>query len=63
MARIYAELIRKELKTIDEVPEKLRVAVQAILDDDNAGIDELTNMKNEEAQVRVLERDKEQKEE
>lgn len=50
MARIYAELIRKELKTIDEVPEKLRVAVQAILDDDNAGIDELTNMKSEEAQ-------------
>ena len=33
MARIYAELIRKELKTIDEVPEKLRVAVQAILEE------------------------------
>lgn len=32
MAKIYADLIRKGLKTIDEVPEKLRVEVQAILD-------------------------------
>jgi hypothetical protein len=36
MARIYAELIRKELKTIDEVPEQIRAEVQAVLDDDNA---------------------------
>ncbi len=36
MAKIYAELIRKGLKVIEEVPEKLRVEVQAILDDSNA---------------------------
>jgi hypothetical protein len=30
MAKIYAELIRKGLKTIDDVPEKLKAAVQAI---------------------------------
>ena len=35
MARIYAELIKKGLKVIEEVPEKLRVEVQAILDEDN----------------------------
>lgn len=34
MARIYAELIRKSLKTIDDVPAKLRAEVQRILDDD-----------------------------
>lgn len=34
MAKIYAELIRKGLKTIDEVPEKIRAEVQAILDAD-----------------------------
>nr|DAT06879.1 MAG TPA: hypothetical protein [Caudoviricetes sp.] len=34
MAKIYAELIRKGLKTIDDVPEKLKDAVQAILDAD-----------------------------
>jgi len=27
MAKIYADLIRKGLKTIDEVPEKLKAAV------------------------------------
>lgn len=32
MAKIYAELIRKGLKTIDDVPAKLKEAVQAILD-------------------------------
>ena len=32
MAKIYANLIRKGLKTIDDVPENLREAVQAILD-------------------------------
>lgn len=31
MAKIYANLIRKGLKTIDDVPENLRAAVQAIL--------------------------------
>lgn len=34
MAKIYANLIRKGLKTIDDVPESLRAAVQAILDGD-----------------------------
>lgn len=32
MAKIYADLIRKAIKTIDDVPEKLKDAVQAILD-------------------------------
>lgn len=31
MAKVYANLIRKGLKTIDDVPEKLRDEVQAIL--------------------------------
>jgi hypothetical protein len=35
MARIYATLIRKGLKTIDDVPESLREEVQRILDEDN----------------------------
>lgn len=33
MAKIYAELIRKGLKTIDDVPEKIRAHVQEILND------------------------------
>ena len=32
MAKIYAELIRKGLKVIEEVPEKIRAEVQAVLD-------------------------------
>ncbi len=32
MAKIYAELIRKGLKTIDQVPEKLRSEVKKLLD-------------------------------
>jgi len=35
MAKVYADLIRKGLKTIDDVPEKLRAEVQTILDDYN----------------------------
>lgn len=31
MAKIYADLIRKGLKTIDDVPEKLKAAVIEIL--------------------------------
>lgn len=31
MARIYADLIRKGLKTLDEVPEKLKKEVEKIL--------------------------------
>lgn len=34
MARIYAALIKKGLKTIDDVPENLREEVQRILDGD-----------------------------
>ncbi|MEO1815237.1 MAG: CD1375 family protein [Acetobacterium sp.] len=33
MAKIYADLIRKGLKTIDDVPEKLKAAVLEILGD------------------------------
>lgn len=31
MARIYAELIRKGLKTIDDVPARIRAEVEALL--------------------------------
>lgn len=31
MARIYAELIRKGLKTIDGVPARIRAEVEALL--------------------------------
>lgn len=31
MARVYADLIRKGLKTIDEVPKRIRAEVEAIL--------------------------------
>ena len=31
MAKVYADLIKKGLKTIDEVPEKLRADVEKIL--------------------------------
>jgi hypothetical protein len=34
MAKIYADLIRKGLKTIDDVPKKLKEAVKAILGDE-----------------------------
>lgn len=34
MAQIYADLIKKGLKTIDDVPAKLKDAVQTILDAD-----------------------------
>lgn len=32
MAKIYAELIRKGIKTIDDVPEKLKTEVEKILE-------------------------------
>ena len=35
MARIYANLIKKGLKTIDDVPPALREEVQRILDEDD----------------------------
>ena len=31
MAKIYASLIRKGLKTLDDVPENLRAKVEALL--------------------------------
>lgn len=31
MAKIYAALIRKSIKTLDEVPARLRSAVKALL--------------------------------
>lgn len=31
MAKIYADLIKKGVKSIDDVPEKLRAEVEAIL--------------------------------
>ena len=34
MAKIYANLIRKGLKTIDDVLEKLRDAVKKLLEED-----------------------------
>ena len=34
MARVYADLIRKGVKTIDDVPERLREEVRRILEGD-----------------------------
>lgn len=31
MAKVYADLIRKGLKTLDDVPARLRAAVEALL--------------------------------
>ena len=36
MAKIYYNLIKKGLKTIDDVPAKLKDAVQTLLDADEA---------------------------
>lgn len=35
MVKIYAELIKKGLKTIDDVPKALQKAVKALLADDS----------------------------
>lgn len=35
MAKVYADLIRKGIKTIDDVPENLRAEVEAILAEGN----------------------------
>lgn len=32
MAKVYADLIRKGYKTLDDVPEKLKAEVQEILE-------------------------------
>lgn len=34
MAKIYYDLIKKGLKTIDEVPEKIRDAVKKLLEEE-----------------------------
>ena len=34
MVKVYADLIRKGLKTLDDVPEKLKAAVQALVEGD-----------------------------
>jgi len=34
MARVYADLIKKGIKTIDDVPKKLKKQVQELLDGD-----------------------------
>ncbi|MGG1658870.1 CD1375 family protein [Brevibacillus sp. NRS-1366] len=36
MSPIYADLIKDDLKTIDQVPEKNRAEVQALIDADAA---------------------------
>ena len=36
MAKVYAELIRKGLKTIEDVPNNLREAVEALLNADKS---------------------------
>lgn len=41
MAKIYAELIRKGLKTIDDVPIKLREDVENLLNEQNKTISSL----------------------
>lgn len=33
MAKIYASLIKKGLKTIEDVPERIRAEVQRLLED------------------------------
>ncbi len=33
MAKVYADLIRKGLKTIDQVPERLREEVRRLLEE------------------------------
>ena len=35
MAKVYANLIKNKVKTIDDVPSALRKAVQALIDEDN----------------------------
>ncbi|WP_255421504.1 MULTISPECIES: CD1375 family protein [Erysipelotrichaceae] len=35
MAKVYYDLIKKGLKTIDEVPERIRKQVQKLLDSDS----------------------------
>ena len=34
MVKIYAELIKKGLKTLEDVPEKIRAAVKTLLENE-----------------------------
>lgn len=34
MAKVYAALIKKGIKTIDDVPDKLKEAVKALLEEE-----------------------------
>ena len=36
MAKVYADLIKKGLKTIDDVPERLKDEVRRILEEESA---------------------------
>lgn len=37
MVRVYADLIRKGLKTLEQVPEKIREEVKALIEDERQG--------------------------
>lgn len=41
MVKVYADLIRKEKKTIEEVPDQLRAAVRKILENSKNGAEGL----------------------
>ena len=36
MAKVYADLLRKGLKTLDQVPERLREEVRRLLEEETA---------------------------
>ena len=46
MAKVYAALIRKGLKTLDDVPANLRDAVAKLLEESNDVLTELKNVVN-----------------
>ena len=48
MAKIYAALIRKGIKTLDEVPARLRSTVEALLDAEDNVIDTPDDVTQEE---------------
>ena len=48
MAKIYAALIRKGIKTLDEVPARLRSTVEALLAAEDSAIDAPDDVTQEE---------------
>ena len=48
MAKIYAALIRKGIKTLDEVPARLSSTVEALLDAEDSAIDAPDDVTQEE---------------